>query len=286
VLILFPIQGTRYRVIADGSAVEGDPTLEDIQAVLDQRGPGGIQASDPIWLSAFHINERKVANYRSGRVFLAGDAAHVHSPAGGQGMNTGIQDACNLAWKLALVYSGAGDAETLLGSYSPERSAVGEEVLKNAGRLTAVAIMRGELKQTVRNHVASLVFGLSAVRNAAADAMTELSIGYPHSPLNGGGAHPHGGPAEGDRAPVREQEQPVGAGAMPLFALFADAGSDGGAASLAARYSQLLEPEVRRPFQDGGIWLVRPDGYVALTARTGDWAGVAAFLNRIAVPRQ
>jgi 2-polyprenyl-6-methoxyphenol hydroxylase-like FAD-dependent oxidoreductase len=286
VLILFPIRGTRYRVIADGSALEGDPTLEDIQAVLDQRGPGGIQASDAIWLSAFHINERKVANYRSGCVFLAGDAAHVHSPAGGQGMNTGIQDACNLAWKLALVDSGAGDAETLLGSYSPERSAVGEEVLKNAGRLTAVAIMRGELKQTIRNHVASLVFGLSAVRNAAADAMTELSIGYPHSPLNGGGAHPHGGPAEGERAPIREQEQPVGAGVTPLFALFAEAGGDGGAASLAAHYSQLLEPEVRHPFEDGGIWLVRPDGYVALTARAGDWAGVAAFLDRIAVSRQ
>jgi 2-polyprenyl-6-methoxyphenol hydroxylase-like FAD-dependent oxidoreductase len=61
-----------------------------VQAILDERGPGGITASNPIWLAAFHINERKVAEYRVGRVFLTGDAAHIHSPAGGQGMNTGI----------------------------------------------------------------------------------------------------------------------------------------------------------------------------------------------------
>jgi 2-polyprenyl-6-methoxyphenol hydroxylase-like FAD-dependent oxidoreductase len=106
VLVLFPITGQRYRVVADvGPAADGtrraDPTLEEVQAVLDRRGPGGIQASAPIWLAAFRINERKVAEYRAGRVFLAGDAAHIHSPAGGQGMNTGMQDAFNLAWKLA-----------------------------------------------------------------------------------------------------------------------------------------------------------------------------------------
>ncbi len=75
--------------------------------MVDERGPGGIKLHDPVWLAAFRINERKVSDYRRGRVFLAGDAAHVHSPAGGQGMNTGMQDAFNLAWKLALVLRGA-----------------------------------------------------------------------------------------------------------------------------------------------------------------------------------
>ena len=94
------------------------------------------RASSPIWLASFRINERKVADYRAGRVFLAGDAAHVHSPAGGQGMNTGMQDACNLAWKLALVCRGLAGTEPLLESYSIERSAVGRQVLADAGRLT------------------------------------------------------------------------------------------------------------------------------------------------------
>jgi 2-polyprenyl-6-methoxyphenol hydroxylase-like FAD-dependent oxidoreductase len=98
---------------------------------MDRRGPGGMSASDPVWLSGFRINERKIGNYRSGRVFVAGDAAHVHSPAGGQGMNTGMQDAFNLAWKLALVCRGEA-AGTLHDSYCVERSAIADQVIKAA----------------------------------------------------------------------------------------------------------------------------------------------------------
>jgi 2-polyprenyl-6-methoxyphenol hydroxylase-like FAD-dependent oxidoreductase len=141
VLAIFPLHGTRYRVIADvgessGSIGEGNrptPTAEEVQHILDVRGPGGIQASEPVWLSSFSINERKVSDYRAGRTFLAGDAAHVHSPAGGQGMNTGMQDACNLAWKLALVSRGICAPEPLLSSYSTERSAIAKLVLEATG---------------------------------------------------------------------------------------------------------------------------------------------------------
>ena len=122
---------------AHEQAHRADPSLEDVQAILDERGPGGITASSPVWLTSFRINERKVANYRAGRVFLAGDAAHIHSPAGGQGMNTGMQDACNLAWKLALVCRGVAAAEPLLESYNIDAgAAVGRQVLRDAGRLT------------------------------------------------------------------------------------------------------------------------------------------------------
>ena len=126
VFVIFPISPGRYRVVADlppaGAEHPPTPTLEQVQAIIDRRGPSGLMAFDPIWLAGFRINGRKVANYRWGRVFLAGDAAHVHSPAGGQGMNTGMQDAFNLAWKLALVVRKTCD-EHLLDSYSPERSA-------------------------------------------------------------------------------------------------------------------------------------------------------------------
>ncbi len=208
VLALFPITEGRYRIIADVgntpvTAQQSEPTLAEVQTLLDQRGPGGIVASQPVWLAGFRINERKVADYRAGQVFLAGDAAHIHSPAGGQGMNTGIQDACNLAWKLALVHSGSCAAEPLLGSYSLERSEVGKQVLAATGRATNIGLLRGEIKQSIRNHIASLIFGLPPIRKVITEALTELSIGYHHSPLNGGTAHSHGGPAPGERAPIR-----------------------------------------------------------------------------------
>jgi 2-polyprenyl-6-methoxyphenol hydroxylase-like FAD-dependent oxidoreductase len=285
VLVLFPIAPGRYRIIADAGEVAlgerpADPTLAEVQAVLDQRGPGGIQVSDPVWLAGFVINERKVTDYRAGRVFLAGDAAHIHSPAGGQGMNTGMQDACNLAWKLALVCRGLAAPEPLLGSYSTERSEIGRKVLRDAGRLTAMATLKGGVLQTLRNHAASLALGLSPVRRVMTNAMAELSIGYPDGPLTRADGGHRGGPAAGERAPVAIAGRAVGSGDRPRFALFAQA--DSGCAALIARHGDLLEKEARAPFGASGIWLVRPDGYVAMTAGAGDWVTVGAYLDWIA----
>jgi 2-polyprenyl-6-methoxyphenol hydroxylase-like FAD-dependent oxidoreductase len=283
ILAVFPILGSRYRVIADSGLVyagvsPANPTMEDVQAILDARGPGGITASDPIWLTRFTINERKVSNYRSGRVFVMGDAAHIHSPAGGQGMNTGIQDAFNLAWKLAMVSRGLCDEETLLGSYSAERSPIADDVLKGAGRITEVALMRGDFKQAVRNRITSFVFGLSPVKKKMADVLTEVSIGYPESPLNGGGEYAGAGPKEGERAPIDVDNPCVGAGDTPRFALYAD-GSDRRGSALIARYSDLLEPNMRAPFERDGLWLVRPDGYVSLATRHGRWDEIERYLK-------
>jgi 2-polyprenyl-6-methoxyphenol hydroxylase-like FAD-dependent oxidoreductase len=286
VLVIFPISPGRYRVIADigetppGEHHPNDPTLQEVQAVLDQRGPGGMTASTPIWLAGFTINERKVADYRAGRVFLTGDAAHIHSPAGGQGMNTGMQDACNLAWKLALVCHGSVAPEPLLDSYSTERSEIGRQVLRAAGRLTAVATLRSGILQTLRNHAASLMLSLSPVRRTMTNTMAELSIGYANGPLSRTeGAH-HDGPAAGARAALPVAGQPVGSGSRPLFALFARATPQ--AAELIAQRPDLLEAEPRPPFESSGIWLVRPDGYVAMTAGATDWDKVGAYLDWIA----
>jgi 2-polyprenyl-6-methoxyphenol hydroxylase-like FAD-dependent oxidoreductase len=284
-LVIFPIGPGRYRVVADAGEPKAgehtpDPTLEEVQSLLDQRGPAGVKASDPVWLSGFTINERKIADYRAGRVFLVGDAAHIHSPAGGQGMNTGMQDAINLAWKLALVCRGVASPEPLLGSYSAERSEVGREVLANAGRLTTLALMRGAVAQSIRNHLARLLFGLAPVRRAMTNTMSELSIGYPNGPLTRAEWRGHSGPAAGERAPVSATGYRVGSGDRPRFMLFAVA--DGGSAALLARRADLLEAETRAPFADDGIWLVRPDGYVAMTARRGEWDRVGAYLDWIA----
>jgi 2-polyprenyl-6-methoxyphenol hydroxylase-like FAD-dependent oxidoreductase len=281
-LVSFPISAGRYRIVADIGASKGahptDPTLAEAQSVVDRRGPGGLTLSDPIWLSGFRINERKVKDYRSGRVFVAGDAAHVHSPAGGQGMNTGMQDAINLAWKLALACHSSPTAEALLASYSPERSAVGEQVLKQAGMLTAIGVMRNPVAQTVRNFVGGLALGLAPVRRAMADNLTEITIGYPKSPLNG--SHGAGGPAPGERVPPVAGQTPVGAGDRPKFALFADAGAD--VDDLIAEHADLLEAAPRPPLETGGAWLVRPDGYVAASAKAGDEKSLAKHLDGLA----
>jgi hypothetical protein len=190
-----------------------------------------------------------------------------------------MQDAFNLAWKLALVHRGQCHEEPLLGSYSTERSAVGEQILAATGRLTSVAILKGGIKQSIRNHVAAFLFGLAPVRKMMADTLSELSIGYPSSPLSIKGDALKGGPAPGQRAPIRENELPVGSGNNPRFAVFAE--DDASAKELIAKYGELLEPKVRKPFQPGGLWLVRPDGYVAVATTRDDFPRVSSFLDSL-----
>jgi hypothetical protein len=285
VIAIFPITPGRYRIIADVGQSEGDrppdPSLADVQAVVDQRGPGGVTLSAPIWLSSFRINERKVASYRKGRVFLAGDASHVHSPAGGQGMNTGMQDAFNLAWKLALVCHGTAVAEPLLESYSAERSAVGEKVLSDAGRLTLIATMRNPAAIAVRNVFASLLFGLSPVNEMMAQNFSETTIGYPRSPLNGPHAHDVAGPAPGQRVAPIDGYGAIGAASTPQFTLLAEPGP--AVHALLAAHPALLAPTLLPPLEPGAIWLVRPDGYVACVAR--DPAPIRDYLDTLTATR-
>jgi 2-polyprenyl-6-methoxyphenol hydroxylase-like FAD-dependent oxidoreductase len=286
VLAIFPLGGTRYRVIADAGESASNaigehrvPALEEVQQILDVRGPQGLVATDPVWMSGFTINERKVADYRAGRVFLAGDAAHVHSPAGGQGMNTGMHDAFNLSWKLVLVSRGLCGAEPLLMSYSAERSAVAKLVLEATGRATKMALLRGDAKQSIRNHIASLVFGFAPVKHMMADVLSEITVGYPDSPLNSTSHHEHGGPAPGKRAPIRDGELPIGGGSTPRFALFAAESS--AHTSVLNEFPDILEPALRAPYDSRGLWLVRPDGYVALGASNGDAEAVRRCLRAI-----
>jgi 2-polyprenyl-6-methoxyphenol hydroxylase-like FAD-dependent oxidoreductase len=188
VLAFFPF-ADRCRVIADlgtvhDSARPPEPALKQVQAIVDERGPGGVRLREPHWLAGFRINERKVADYRRSQVFLAGDAAHIHSPAGGQGMNTGMQDTWNLAWKLALVHTGRA-RPSLLDSYTPERGEVGEYVLRQAARMTRLATLRNPFGQFFRNRAVEVVSRLAAFRRGFVNYLTEMAVHYPHSPLNG-----------------------------------------------------------------------------------------------------
>ncbi|MCJ2049289.1 FAD-dependent monooxygenase [Methylobacterium sp. J-070] len=276
--VIFPIPGGRARVIAtvgktDAAHPRPDPTLDDVQAFVDQRAGGGFRVSDPVWLTNFRINERKVTEYRRGRVFLAGDAAHIHSPAGGQGMNTGMQDAVNLAWKLAMVERGQA-AEVLLDSYSPERSAVGDLVLRNAGRLTDMATLSNPAAQAARNLALRFLLGLHAIRDRMATQMSEIEIAYAGSPLSAG-------PGSGARwEPGAYAGPPPGTGGEPRFLLYGTDAARG--AALTGRFPSLLEPTSRSTPDRSGLFIIRPDGYIGLSARQAAWDVAERYLQGLA----
>ena len=188
---IFPFGNGRARVILEfelGSATAPsgdaaqDPTLDQVQSVVNERIQKAILLQDPHWLAAFSISRRSVRQYSVGRIFLAGDAAHIHSPAGGQGMNTGLQDAYNLGWKLELVLKGAAKPE-LLESYNTERHAVAQGVLKMTDFLTKVNTLRNPLAINIRDAVAPIMAAQEVVQQRLRNSMSELSIGYRHSPI-------------------------------------------------------------------------------------------------------
>lgn len=138
-LYFFLLTEKRFLIVASlaeqHQSVTQSPTLEEVQALVNARCPACVRVSDPRWLTYFKINYRLARHYRHKRTFLAGDAAHIHSPVGGHGMNSGIQDAYNLAWKLSLVVNGRAP-ESLLESYEIERRSVAENQVKTNKKLT------------------------------------------------------------------------------------------------------------------------------------------------------
>jgi hypothetical protein len=203
---------------------------------------------DISWRSRFHCDERQVEQYRHGRVFLAGDAAHVHSPMGGQGMNTGIQDAANLAWKLDAVLGGADDR--LLDSYHDERHPIGKRVLFQSGLMARAATLHPRPARLLRNLLAPSLLRIPAVRDLVAGSFAGTTLRYGRRGLVG----------------TRATQIPLVAGR--LTELQRTGGSvlvrEHGAAPVDA--PGMLQAERA---DHGPAVLVRPDGYIA-------WAGASA----------
>ena len=154
---------------------------------------------------------------------MAGDAAHVHSPAGGQGMNTGMQDAFKLAWKLALVCRGTCAGDMLLDSYGDARGPIAEQVLADSGRLTALVEIRNHTARKLRNLLGGFLLGLAPMGRRMASSISEVSVGYFHSRLTGPDVHGHDGPVAGQRVPPVPPvapATPIGAGTVPRFGVF------------------------------------------------------------------
>jgi 2-polyprenyl-6-methoxyphenol hydroxylase-like FAD-dependent oxidoreductase len=209
-LFFFPLgRPAPWRLItlrAGGSPATGVGAVPvaELQEVADRATGGAVRVHDPVWTSAFRIQHRAATAYRSGHVFLAGDAAHVHSPAGAQGMNTGIQDAVNLGWKLALTCRGVSP-EALLDSYDAERRPVGEFVVRFTDRAFTIATSAHPLVRVVRSHLVPRVLPLAlrfrAGRRLAFRTVSQLGIRYRHSPAVQPAARRGPGPRPGDRMP-------------------------------------------------------------------------------------
>jgi 2-polyprenyl-6-methoxyphenol hydroxylase-like FAD-dependent oxidoreductase len=224
VAMFFPLgRPTTWRIIAmaadtqtdlqrsSSGAIVSDLELSELQTLVDPPTGSSVRLRDQAWLTRFHLHHRQTASYRRENVFLVGDAAHIHSPVGAQGMNTGIQDAWNLGWKLGLVARGLA-RDRLLDAYEAERWPVGQFLLRYTDRLfsTFTRAMSGRplatwARRVVVPHVVPHLFGSRWLRRAAFAFVSELGIRYRKSPaIAGGEPRLHQGPRPGDRLPDAE----------------------------------------------------------------------------------
>jgi len=259
-LAIFPMSTSRRRIVATIDQAQGDaPSLELVRELLRQRAPRGIEARSLYWSSYFKIHHRSVAQLRLGRVFLAGDAAHIHSPFGGQGMNTGLHDAWNLAWKLDLVQRGHGNA-SLLDSYGAERIPVIRDVIHTTDLLTKVMGTPNRFAQAMRDTIIPMVSRLSPFQHAFVQKLSELGIAYGGSPI-----------IEGPGKRFFDDSMRGGKGIVSRYLLFVQ---NNELPSMAPAGKDILEPlrdvVELRPSSHPGMTLVRPDGYIAWSSQHGD----------------
>jgi len=289
-MILFPMRGHRWRLTLPfaGDRDAQEPTLEEIQRLTDQRAPRPVTVSDPSWLACFRSHRRSASAYRRGRVLLAGDAVHIHSPAGGQGLNTGMMDAHNLGWKLALVADGRAP-DALLDTYGAERRPVAEDVLK----LTHALVHYGTLSHPVRRRVRDVVvpaLGRSPViQRRAARRMSQVYVSYPPGRLVREGRD-RGAPRAGQRMPdiqVRAGGQAttlhrvLHGGRHVLVVPATDAAVLSDPALRAYRGDLEIVTTTPAPGDKGTgpFVLIRPDGHVAARGRPGSMDAVTGYLR-------
>jgi 4,5-epoxidase len=199
----------------------GTVDIETIRSLMQQRiGKSDIRIDDPTWISSFAINCRIVDRYRNGRVLLAGDAAHIHSPTGGQGIATGIQDAVNLAWKLGRVIEGAPDA--LLDTYQQERRAHAEEVLRETDRTTTIFFAPSRLTRLLRDWVVLPLLRSEWLQRRMFAKLSQLHVSYHASGLSRDDRsfwRAHTGVRAGERAPDLLLQKSAGGEHTSLFKL-------------------------------------------------------------------
>jgi len=259
-LAIFPMSATRRRIVATIEQPEGDvPSLDVVRRTLAQRAPAGIEALSLRWSSYFRIHHRQVGRLRVGRMFIAGDAAHIHSPFGGQGMNTGLQDVWNLVWKLDLAVRGRGN-EQLLDSYTAERRPVIKSVIETTHRLTRVMGTPSKIAQTLRDAIIPVVSRLATFQHRFVQNLSELGIAYGGSPIVAGAGKRY-----------FDESLRGGQGISNRFLLLVGGEANSQTKEVAKRFCESLAGLVElRAARQPGITLVRPDGYIAYAGDSRD----------------
>ncbi|HET7736394.1 MAG TPA: FAD-dependent monooxygenase [Nocardioidaceae bacterium] len=256
---LIPIDGRLWRVSAPMPADRGGapPTLEEIQGLVDARGPGGIVVHDAETLTCFRCQIRSADTYRCDRVFLAGDAVHIHAPTGAQGMNLGINDAANLGWKLAEVVAGRAPG-ALLDTYGAERRPAAQQVMAFTDNMVRFVLETSPVKRALRRVMMPLL-RMPRTQRRMANRMAQLAIAYPDSPIT---------------RPGRVRGLPEPGARMPNIRLH-----DGRTINEALRDGEhlLAGPDDGLP----GRVLVRPDGYVAAIGRDSDSPAIDDYLQTV-----
>ena len=294
-VICLPMRGHRWRLTLPFAGSRGGevPTLAEIQRLTDQRAPEPVTVSEPTWLANFRCHRRSATAYRRGRVLLAGDAVHIHTPAGGQGMNTGIMDAHNLGWKLALVASGRA-ADDLLDSYGTERRPVADEVLKLTHALVRYGTISQPVKRRIRDIAVPALGRTTVIQRRATRRLSHVYVAYPPGPL----VRPdrdRRGPRPGQRVPdiaVRAGDQAVTlhrvlrGGRHVLVVPAADSASvvaDAGLGRYRAELDVVTAGPAEMPFLQndgtGPVVLVRPDGHVAARGRLDSMHAIIWYLR-------
>jgi 2-polyprenyl-6-methoxyphenol hydroxylase-like FAD-dependent oxidoreductase len=322
-----PLPGDRrWRLFVEvgqqADAGETEVTLDLVRRLMAERtGDHVTQASDPRWLSEFRISCRMVDRFSDGRVFLAGDAAHIHSPTGGQGITTGMQDIYNLAWKLAMVLQGTAP-ESLLETYSAERMPIAQQVLKSTDQNTNVFMAHSRAGRLLRDRVVLPLLRRRVVQQWLARRTSQLDLNYRDYGLSSHQERARFGRARvraGDRTPDVLFQQ-AGSGAQTslfeqltrsrlialigpgraqpqrieqLVAALERLGIDcsvvlpkGAEAPRDDRYLIDVSGDFGRLYGARGefLYLVRPDGYVGLFQRPIDERALRGYLAQLFTP--
>jgi 2-polyprenyl-6-methoxyphenol hydroxylase-like FAD-dependent oxidoreductase len=299
----FPMKGeNRYRIVGtfpEGRNEEADEVLyEEIEQQIVDEAKLSLEISDVRWFSLYRVHSRRVNKFSKGRCFLAGDSAHIHSPTGAQGMNTGIGDAYNLAWKLALVIKGLA-AESILETYNEERLANARRLLESTDRIFEFAAgsnwLLGLIRTTIFPTVAGYITSIEAIRKRLFPLISQIGITYRDHTLSEHTSDETDNVKAGDRLPyfLINGQSIFDKLKEPKFHLLVFSGGEHEAlcqqlendfGHVADCHAVQIDSRVREIFEKEQDFIVflRPDNHIAFISSEISLNGARAYLDRVA----